>query len=134
MPAVVCNKFSEMKQTFIISLLFILIIFGCKKDPAYLNDIVGKWQLKKSYWIIDGTYYPPLEEQNIREFKNNGQAILYNYLFDTIAQSQYEITDSSLILIGEDFKFEWEYYIQEDTLVLHQDFWEPWADYYKHIE
>lgn len=120
-----------MKQgkrfTIILIVLFSLIMWSCKKENFNLNQIVGKWQLVKGYDLMwGGDYLIDIENQRIEEYTKNQQRILYDYLGNEIARCAYNITDSTIIIYGDNlnsgyWEADYKYWLKQDTLVIHND-------------
>ena len=96
-------------------------IISCEEYSNLSNKILGKWQLFMRINIRDDVYYPDIEDQIVREFKKNGSHIKCDYQGDTISTCKYRLTDSTIILFGDDFEFEDQYWIIKDTLQIRYD-------------
>lgn len=110
-----------MKKIILITLILFSAIISCEEDSNLSNKILGKWQLFMRINITSEVYYPDIEDQIIREFKKNGSHIKCDYQGDTISTCKYRLTDSTIILFGDDFEFEDQYWIIKDTLQIRYD-------------
>lgn len=116
-----------MKKLFFVLVLVHIVIISCDKQSIEFNQIIGKWQLVKGNSFMNGgDYLIDSEYQRIEEFTKNKERILYDYLGIETARAKYNITDSIIIIFGENLNGEeWEhnykYWFKQDTLVMRYD-------------
>jgi hypothetical protein len=110
------------KLAILLALAFVLA--GCEKDN---NDLlIGKWKLVEGFDIMAGGKYTiPIQEQRVEEYTKNLR-ILYSFEDNEIARSNYNATETSIIVNsvnedGKEWSFSFEYLLKHDTLTLKHD-------------
>ena len=129
-----------MKKLIIALLLVIIFSAGCEKEDYILQKVTGKWQLVKSYDVMNGVYIPKTEEQRIVEYTINNESVNYDYLQDEIGRCNFRLTESAITIYGVETNGQkWEsgykYWIRYDTLQIHHDGgFESYEEFFKRIE
>ena len=110
----------------IVIIISFLLAIGCKEDNTQPEKIIGKWQLIKGYDLANGFYSVITEDKRIEEYTRDNERIRYDYLNNEIARCTYNATESSITIYAEIpdkevFESTYEYWFEQDTLVIHND-------------
>jgi hypothetical protein len=79
------------------------------------------------YSLMNGGFYSVKSEQKrIDEYKKNNECIRFDYMSNEISRCNYIINDTKIIisgnnLNGQEWKYSYDYWINNDTLKIHYD-------------
>jgi hypothetical protein len=114
-----------MKAVLRLTLIICFALTGCEKENIDL--LVGKWKLVKGYnMMVGGDYDIDIQNQRIEEYTKDNIKILFDYQGNEIARCNYDVTDSTVTISGEElngdtWSSDYEYWFIVDTLKIRHD-------------